>query len=110
MDEFYEAFGGRLRDARKSAGLSQSDLADRVQLSRTSITNIETGKQHPSLYLAHLLAIEVQVSLNVLMDESIESEKKAGTLRPTIERSLENYPDSSREWFKSIVLSVDDES
>jgi len=56
MDALYAAFGQRLRQARKAAGLSQTALADHVQLSRTSICNIEAGRQHVSLDLLYRIA------------------------------------------------------
>lgn len=37
--------GGLLRSHRKAAGMSQQDLADRTGFSRSSIANIEAGRQ-----------------------------------------------------------------
>lgn len=59
MDALYSRFGSRLRTARKDAGLTQQDLAERVGLTRTSITNIESGAQHISLHQLYLLAAAV---------------------------------------------------
>lgn len=42
-------FGAAVRFARKAAGLSQSDLAGAVGLTRTSICNIEAGIQNVSI-------------------------------------------------------------
>lgn len=56
MREFYVEFGGRLRERRRKAGMSQAQLAQRVGLSRTSITNIEKGHQQVSLHLFLSLA------------------------------------------------------
>jgi DNA-binding XRE family transcriptional regulator len=110
MDEFSRAFGRKLRDARKKAGLSQEDLADRVDLSRTSITNIEKGAQHPSLKLALKLADEVDVALSDLTDDGDDdAAPKKRTVKRTVERSLEHYPESSQEWFRSIVSEADDD-
>ena len=44
-DEFYAEVGRRVRMAREAAGLTQDALADQVELSRTSVTNIEKGRQ-----------------------------------------------------------------
>lgn len=108
MDEFNRAFGRKLRVAREEAGLSQGDLAERVDLSRTSITNIEKGNQQPTLKLAVKLAEEVGVSLSALTDEAEEQSAKP-TIKRTVERSLERYPESNQEWFRSIVSSADDD-
>jgi len=109
MDEFSRAFGRKLRDARKEAGLSQGDLADRVELSRTSITNIEKGAQQPSLKLALKLADEVGVPLSDLTDDDEGVAPSKRTIKRNVERSLESYPESSQEWFRSIVEEADDD-
>ncbi len=56
MEALYAAFGQRVRNARRAAGLSQLALADQVQLSRTSICNIEAGRQHVSIALLYRMA------------------------------------------------------
>ena len=43
--DFYPRFGQTLRKARKTSGLSQEDLAKAVGLNRTSVSNIEKGRQ-----------------------------------------------------------------
>ncbi len=54
--EYYLEVGRKIRTARKRAELTQQDLADEVDLSRTSITNIENGNQPVSLWLLNLIA------------------------------------------------------
>ena len=51
-----EAFGRRLRDMRSQVGLSQEALGDAAQLSRTSVVNIEHGRQGVSLLTLYRLA------------------------------------------------------
>lgn len=41
----YASLGANIRSRRESAGMSQEVLATKVGLSRTSITNIERGRQ-----------------------------------------------------------------
>lgn len=50
------AFGQHLRELRTRAGMSQDALGRRAGLSRTSITNIEVGRQHVSLDVLYRLA------------------------------------------------------
>jgi transcriptional regulator with XRE-family HTH domain len=47
---FYAEFGIKLKRAREKAGLTQKQLADRVELPRTSVTNIEHGRQRIALH------------------------------------------------------------
>jgi transcriptional regulator with XRE-family HTH domain len=59
VDDLYGQFGRQFRAARKEAGLTQQEVAGRVGLTRTSITNIERGIQHISLRQLYLLAAAV---------------------------------------------------
>ena len=45
QDRLYSHIGEQLKMHREKVGMTQSELAERVQLERTSITNIERGKQ-----------------------------------------------------------------
>lgn len=48
--------GTHLREIRRAAGLTQAELADRVDVSRQTINYIENGTFCPSTYLALRLA------------------------------------------------------
>ena len=48
--EFYQQLGAQIRRFRKQRKLSQDVLAKLVGLARTSLTNIEQGRQHPTLH------------------------------------------------------------
>jgi transcriptional regulator with XRE-family HTH domain len=65
----YKEFGRRLSDARKTAELTQQALAEQVGLKRTSITNIEKGRQHIPLHMLFSLAAAVGVSPSTLLPE-----------------------------------------
>lgn len=43
------AVGARIRMIRETLGLTQGELAQRVDFERVSVTNIETGRQRLSL-------------------------------------------------------------
>jgi transcriptional regulator with XRE-family HTH domain len=69
VDALYRAFGRALRNAREDAELTQKEVADRVGLSRTSITNIERGSQHVALHQLFLLASAVGVKPTDLLPD-----------------------------------------
>lgn len=69
VDGFYRQFGRQLRAAREKAGLTQQIVADRVGLTRTSVTNIERGSQHISLHQLYLLAAAVGCKPGELLPE-----------------------------------------
>ena len=54
-DEFYVRLGAKIREAREGARLTQADLSGRVGLSRSSIANIEAGRQ--AVYLHQMVDI-----------------------------------------------------
>ena len=60
-------FGKLLRQRRKELKLSQKDFARAVRLSRTSVTNIECGRQPVSLPNLYLMADVLQVDVADLL-------------------------------------------
>jgi transcriptional regulator with XRE-family HTH domain len=51
-----KAFGKRLSEVRKSRGLTQQELAEKLDISLVSIGYIETGKRWPRLVTLHKIA------------------------------------------------------
>jgi transcriptional regulator with XRE-family HTH domain len=98
MDALYSRFGRQLRAARKDAGLTQQELAERVGLTRTSITNIESGAQHISLRQLYLLAAAVGLPPARLLpdhDGAIEDLIPERALR-TLEKDAEGLDFAAR--------------
>jgi len=62
--EFLNSLGRKMRNFRRDAGISQTRAAAALKLSRTSVTNIERGRQRISVYqlcqFAAMLEIEPQ--------------------------------------------------
>lgn len=61
ITEYALALGARIRQGRKSAGLSQAVLAERCQIYRSYLTNIEAGKANPSLSVILSIAIQLDI-------------------------------------------------
>src|SRR5687767_2795287 len=61
--ELYVEVGRRTRMARLSRGVTQDALAERVGLTRTSITNVEAGKQKLPLHTLFEIAAALQVEV-----------------------------------------------
>src|SRR4051794_34512163 len=64
---FYQALGKKIRTARTHAGVSQEGLSTAIGFSRTSITNIEKGRQpvyvHTLLRISEVLGADFQTLL-----------------------------------------------
>jgi transcriptional regulator with XRE-family HTH domain len=69
IDKLYKQFGQRLKRFRRAAKLTQAQVAEQVGLTRTSITNIEHGRQHVMLHQLILLASAVSVSPAQLLSD-----------------------------------------
>lgn len=60
----YAEIGLRLKEARVSKGFTQQEVSDRVQLSRTSITNIENGVQKVLLHTLYELCFVLDIEIH----------------------------------------------
>jgi len=67
-DELKQAFGARLRELRKQAGMSQEGLAHACGLDRTYIGGVERGERNVSLVNIHRIAAALGVSAREFFD------------------------------------------
>jgi transcriptional regulator with XRE-family HTH domain len=63
----YQEIGRLVQASRKRAGLTQDKLSSRVGMTRTSITNIERGRQRLSVDLLYSLAEALSVDPRALL-------------------------------------------
>jgi len=61
-------FGARLRELRKSKGLSQEELAFRAELDRSFVGQVERGERNISLFNIYKLAKGLEVTSSLLLD------------------------------------------
>lgn len=62
------AAGLKIQNARKDYGLTQAELAEAVGISRTSLANIEGGKQSMTIKTLRPLCLELQLSADDLLE------------------------------------------
>lgn len=67
--------GQRIKEYRKIFGFSQEDLADKVFVSRQTISNWETGKTYSDIQIIISLSILFNISLDELIKEYLEEMK-----------------------------------
>lgn len=56
----WTAFGVRIREAREAADLTQTELARRLGMTRSSVANFEAGRQKPTVETAISVAVALQ--------------------------------------------------
>jgi len=93
----YVLVGKSIRQAREAKGLSQAQLAAFVGLSRTSITNIEKGRQK---FLLHTLA-EIAATLGV-EPHTLFPRRKDMAL-PLDEKLPKDLAQQERKWITNIM-------
>ncbi|BAY08196.1 helix-turn-helix domain-containing protein [Calothrix sp. NIES-2098] len=107
LDILYRLIGERIRCARERAGLSQAKLADKLHMSRTSVVNVEAGRQRLPLHVLWRIAEEVGTEAALLIPqqseyhretqpislntEIIEEIEKAASGDPATRRVLTNF-------------------
>lgn len=92
VDRFYVEFGQRLRAARTRAGMSQEAVGVQVGLNRTSISNIEKGRQRILLHYLPILAERFSTSIDELLPSS-----------PSPDDVLSAVPDDARAWVLRVI-------
>lgn len=65
--ELYAEFGRIVRHRRAELGMSQAEVAERIELTRASISNLEAGRQRPQLHQVYVLARILETTVNDLL-------------------------------------------
>jgi transcriptional regulator with XRE-family HTH domain len=96
----YVEFGKLVRGYRKRSNLTQDELAERVGLSRTSITNIEQGRQKVLLHHVFLLAESLGVGPGALLPSARTHPV------PELEQKIpENLTGAEKNWIRRVMAS-----
>ncbi|TIM07751.1 MAG: helix-turn-helix transcriptional regulator [Mesorhizobium sp.] len=87
-DSLKQAIGARVQAARRGVKLSQEILADRVGRTPESISNIERGKQLPSIETLAELARVLNVSMSDFF-EGLDRKRTVSRERAELEAELQ---------------------
>ena len=100
--------GKRIKQNRKLLGLNQEDLAEKTSLSVIAISNIECGKNYPSMENFITIANAINVSADTLLIDVINNsyEQKANELSERLAKA----PHSKRTQILKIVETLLNES
>ncbi|MBR1425374.1 helix-turn-helix transcriptional regulator [bacterium] len=63
-----ENFGYQVRKRRRQAGLSQEELAEKLNVHRTYMSFIERGQRNPSLIMIFKISRALKIKLPILFD------------------------------------------
>jgi transcriptional regulator with XRE-family HTH domain len=71
--KLHRLIGETLRDRRKQTGMTQTDLASKVGLLRTSITNIEAGRQKPPIQVLYNICLVLGIEAREILPTNAEA-------------------------------------
>lgn len=83
INAVYRELGQRIQRRRKELKLTQEELGSRVGLSRTSITNIEKGRQHVLLHVLLDFGKALELPPEMLISKTVtDMEQSVGRKLP----------------------------
>ncbi|MFV1454456.1 helix-turn-helix domain-containing protein [Bacillus mycoides] len=93
-------FGENLKKFRNARSLTQADLGDKVQLSRSQISNLETNFNEPDLESLDRIASFFNISVDTLMGRKFTtSESRLENVLDEIQTVFAGLDESQRERF-----------
>lgn len=98
-----------IRELRKKKGLTQQQLAEKVGISNVSLSNYERGAQMPDLNTLARIAVELDVSTDILLgisDEITESEMPRTDEARILAKGIDKLPKEQREQALSVVRAM----
>lgn len=87
-----EDLGNVIRELREASGLSQRELARRLQVDGSYLSHLEAGRRDPSLSFLRRLAQEVSAPLALLLGTSLLqglSERERSLYEPVLQQLVE---------------------
>lgn len=96
-----ELLGKRIRELRKRKGINQEKLAELINVDPTTISNIENGKNYPSLInLENLLEVLDYTFLDAF---DFEHKNNNEDLLNQINQRLKDNPNKIEDFYKIVI-------
>lgn len=74
MDEELKKIGQRIRDNRISLGISQIELAERLGVMNSYLSQVEKGRRYPNVNLILKVCKELDINASTLFGEKLTEE------------------------------------
>lgn len=105
IEVVYSLIGAKVRSARTAADVSQEVLAQRVGLARSSIANLEAGRQRIALHLFILIANALDKDACELLPDRQKPHNPRNLA--FIEDKLANSPETMRDFVHGAIARRD---
>lgn len=104
-DQFYHQVGTRIREGREKRAMTQEALAKIIGLSRTSLTNIERGRQRILLHTLSEIATALGMNANELFPAP---ENDVQVIRLTLQSQISTLPQPQQDFVQRTLGPVID--
>jgi len=115
MKSTKQQLGRKIKEARKAQGLSQEQLAEKIDIESKHVSRIEVGANYPSLQRLEQIASALNVSIKDLFDFTTIPVKapacddsKRKSLTKNIEKMLKKADEKTLSMIYKIIQSVTD--
>ena len=98
----YNLIGSTIKQQRRKAEMTQEQLADAVGVLRTSITNIEAGRQKLPLYLLYEVCIALGVEIATILPTNAAVSQPT-TRSISIDGVIKQVPPKTAEFLKQLL-------
>ena len=105
---YYAAVGARVRAGRTAAGLSQAMLAQRIGFTRSSIANLEAGRQRIALHLFVIIAAALGVEPEELLPDPSVLEDTGAPI--DLNEHLAGTPETTHDFVRGAVAQLNPDS
>jgi transcriptional regulator with XRE-family HTH domain len=104
IDRLYRGVGDLVQAARAKAGLSQAELGDRIGFTRSSIANLEAGRQRIRLHILALIADALHIETAELIPRA-----SLGIAKDLSQVDLTGHDDITRRFVENAISQLDKE-
>lgn len=103
---FYQQVGARVRERRTAARLTQLRLSQHLGMTRTSVANLEAGRQRIPLHVLAVVADAVGCDTAELLPGGPQAAARPCVDLAALRPHLDGLEASSREFVESLVATV----
>ena len=107
MSDITKILGKRIRNYRKSAGLSQEKLAEFSGCHATYIGQIERGEKNATVESIEKIAVALNVSMSTLFTDIGVKDGKTYSIPPEYREFLSNKTEDEKQLIYRILLEID---
>jgi len=104
---FFKLLGSRVAEARKAQGLTQSELADLLEVTQPMIASYEIGRRRIPATLLPPLAKELRIPIDQLLGEQSQTARRGPV--PKLQKQLEavrELPKSQQNFVSQFLDTV----